>query len=98
MALVARHTRSRTHTLAHLHTYTHTHPRNTLLLVPAGGLISAIFDETFGVLLYAAMRWGHFDVGMVFTARLEVDYKKVRGAVLVGAARHSGYVSRHAVK
>jgi hypothetical protein len=40
-------------------------------------LISAIFDETFGILLYAAGRWGHFDLSMVFTARLEVDYKKV---------------------
>jgi hypothetical protein len=46
-----------------------------------GGLISAIFDETFGVLLYAAGRWGHFDCTMVFTARLEVDYKKVRAAL-----------------
>jgi len=45
--------------------------------VSVGGLISAIFDETFGVLLYAAGRWGHFDLTMVFTARLEVDYKKV---------------------
>lgn len=43
----------------------------------AGGFISAIFDETFGVLLYAAGRWGHMDFTMVFTARLEVDYKKV---------------------
>lgn len=56
---------------------------------PAGGLISAIFDETFGVLLYAAGRWGHADCTMVFTARLEVDYKKVRPvltplAVVVG--------------
>eukprot|EP00878_Enallax_costatus_P006060 GHUV01006356.1.p1 GENE.GHUV01006356.1~~GHUV01006356.1.p1 ORF type:complete len:260 (+),score=57.05 GHUV01006356.1:286-1065(+) len=42
-----------------------------------GGLTSAIFDETFGVLLYAAGRWGHLDLEHgVFTARLEVDYKK----------------------
>lgn len=65
------------------------HPHSNLLLIdpsphppprpprPAGGLISAIFDETFGILLYAAGRWGHFDLSMVFTARLEVDYKKV---------------------
>lgn len=42
-----------------------------------GGLTSAIFDETFGVLLYAAGHWGHLDLEHgVFTARLEVDYKK----------------------
>lgn len=34
--------------------------------------------QTFGVLLYAAGRWGHLDLEHgVFTARLEVDYKKV---------------------
>jgi hypothetical protein len=42
-----------------------------------GGMISALFDETFGVLLYAAGHWGHLDLQQVFTARLEVDYKKV---------------------
>eukprot|EP00775_Hariotina_reticulata_P012077 gene12077-12217_t len=41
-----------------------------------GGMISALFDETFGVLLYAAGRWGHLDLQQVFTARLEVDYQK----------------------
>jgi acyl-coenzyme A thioesterase PaaI-like protein len=42
-----------------------------------GGLTSATFDETFGVLLYAAGRWNHLDLEHgVFTARLEVDYKK----------------------
>jgi hypothetical protein len=44
-----------------------------------GGLTSAIFDETFGVLLYAAGRYNHLELEHgVFTARLEVDYKKVR--------------------
>lgn len=34
--------------------------------------------QTFGVLLYAAGRWNHLDLEHgVFTARLEVDYKKV---------------------
>uniref|UniRef100_A0A383VFX8 Thioesterase domain-containing protein n=1 Tax=Tetradesmus obliquus TaxID=3088 RepID=A0A383VFX8_TETOB len=42
-----------------------------------GGLTSAIFDETFGVLLYAAGRYSHLELEHgVFTARLEVDYKK----------------------
>ncbi|KAF6264405.1 HotDog domain-containing protein [Scenedesmus sp. NREL 46B-D3] len=42
-----------------------------------GGLTSAIFDETFGVLLYAAGRYKHLELEHgVFTARLEVDYKK----------------------
>jgi Thioesterase superfamily len=42
-----------------------------------GGLISAIIDETFGVLLYAAGRHGHVSLETgVFTARLEVNYKQ----------------------
>lgn len=41
--------------------------------LPAGALL-----QTFGVLLYAAGRWCHLDLEHgVFTARLEVDYKKV---------------------
>jgi hypothetical protein len=45
-----------------------------------GGLISAIFDETFGALLWTAKSLGHMESSKVFTARLEVDFKKVRGA------------------
>jgi hypothetical protein len=52
-----------------------------------GGLTSAIFDETFGVLLYAAGRYNHLELEHgVFTARLEVDYKKVRAAAAAAAA------------
>jgi hypothetical protein len=52
-----------------------------------GGLTSAIFDETFGVLLYAAGRYNHLELEHgVFTARLEVDYKKVRPAAAATAA------------
>ena len=48
-----------------------------------GGLISAIFDETFGALLWTAKSLGHMESSKVFTARLEVDFKKV-GAVRGG--------------
>jgi hypothetical protein len=49
-----------------------------VLFLAQGGLTSAIFDETFGVLLYAAGRYNHLELEHgVFTARLEVDYKKV---------------------
>lgn len=42
-----------------------------------GGLTSAIFDETFGALLFTLKRRGFEHITTVFTARLEVDYKKV---------------------
>jgi hypothetical protein len=60
----------------------HTVLRGRFVLSPAqGGLTSAIFDETFGVLLYAAGRYNHLELEHgVFTARLEVDYKKVRSS------------------
>lgn len=41
-----------------------------------GGLTSAIFDETMGALLYSCRQHQQLDFGAVFTARLEVDYKK----------------------
>eukprot|EP00879_Flechtneria_rotunda_P012590 GHRR01013147.1.p1 GENE.GHRR01013147.1~~GHRR01013147.1.p1 ORF type:complete len:184 (+),score=33.99 GHRR01013147.1:313-864(+) len=50
-----------------------------------GGLISAVFDETFGVLLYAEGRYGTLELSMVFTARLEVDYKKVQPLLWVAS-------------
>lgn len=34
-----------------------------------------MFDEVFGICLFAAGRYGHMELGQVFTAHLAVDFK-----------------------